>query len=160
MPESAPERDASFIRPCFINVSVDRGTRIGDLPPWQYLKETTKEMPRAHFIPEDRTLWAPEKFGEFFEEHTFVNCESSHRIIKIVELTEDNLSSITIYNSRSRVLHITQELIKAFPQQYSNFGCSFPFTLCGEFRQQSLSERLERDRALSDQEFDYFVAID
>ena len=60
MPESAPERDSSFIRPCFINVSVDRGTRIGDLPPRQYLtQETTKEMRCEHFIPEDRTLWAP-----------------------------------------------------------------------------------------------------
>ena len=40
--------------------------RITDLPPWQYLpQETSKEMRRAHFIPEDQALWHPSRFGDF-----------------------------------------------------------------------------------------------
>ena len=43
-------------------------SRIGNTPPWQYLaQETTKEIRRAHFIPEDQSLWHPKKFGEFLE---------------------------------------------------------------------------------------------
>jgi hypothetical protein len=42
--------------------------RIGDQTPWIYLdQETTREMRRAHFIPEDKNLWNPSRFGDFLE---------------------------------------------------------------------------------------------
>jgi len=44
----------------------ERNAAIGDLPPWQYLpNETTREMRRAHFIPEDDELWKPSRFSDF-----------------------------------------------------------------------------------------------
>jgi hypothetical protein len=42
---------------------------IGDLPPMPYFpNETTVEMRKAHFIPEDRGLWQPERFSDFLKE--------------------------------------------------------------------------------------------
>jgi hypothetical protein len=44
----------------------EKNASIGDLPPWQYLpNETTKEMRKAHFIPEDPELWKLSNFFEF-----------------------------------------------------------------------------------------------
>jgi hypothetical protein len=43
-----------------------KNAAIGDLPPWQYLpNETTREMRKAHFIPEDDELWRPDRFQNF-----------------------------------------------------------------------------------------------
>jgi hypothetical protein len=42
---------------------------IRDKPPWEYLPEcATREMRRAHFIPEDPDLWKPENFRDFLKE--------------------------------------------------------------------------------------------
>lgn len=50
-------------------LSQSTNCEIGDLPPLQYLpNETTAEMRRAHFIPEDKGLWQPEKFFDFLKE--------------------------------------------------------------------------------------------
>jgi len=47
-------------------LSLAANGRIKDSPPWQYLPhETSKEMRRAHFIPEDKALWHPSRFGDF-----------------------------------------------------------------------------------------------
>ncbi|MCI0534369.1 MAG: hypothetical protein L0Z50_04000 [Verrucomicrobiales bacterium] len=44
----------------------EKNVSIGDLPPWQYLpNETTREMRKAHFIPEDAELWKPSSFSQF-----------------------------------------------------------------------------------------------
>jgi hypothetical protein len=41
---------------------------IGDEPPWVYLPQyTTKGLRKAHFIPEDTSLWKIEKFPEFLK---------------------------------------------------------------------------------------------
>lgn len=46
-----------------------KNASIGDTPPWQYLpNETTREMRRAHFIPQDPDLWKPENFADFLAE--------------------------------------------------------------------------------------------
>jgi hypothetical protein len=43
--------------------------RIGNVSPWQYLEnETSKDVRRAHFIPEDRDLWKPENFDTFLDQ--------------------------------------------------------------------------------------------
>lgn len=50
-------------------ISQAQNVRIGNVSPWQYLKnETTKEMRKAHFIPENRELWKPENFGKFLDQ--------------------------------------------------------------------------------------------
>ena len=47
-------------------ISREKNGSIGDLPPWQYLpNETTREMRKAHFIPEDSELWKPSRFSDF-----------------------------------------------------------------------------------------------
>jgi len=57
--------------------------RIGDLPPWQYLaQETTKEMRKAHFIPEDHALWTPERFGDFLEARSTLIAKAATRLLK------------------------------------------------------------------------------
>jgi hypothetical protein len=44
----------------------EKNAAIADIPPWQYLpNETTKEMRKAHFIPEDPELWKPSSVSEF-----------------------------------------------------------------------------------------------
>jgi hypothetical protein len=44
----------------------EKNAAIADIPPWQYLpNETTKQMRRAHFIPEDPELWKLSSFSEF-----------------------------------------------------------------------------------------------
>ena len=46
----------------------EKNSAIGDEPPWLYLpQETTKAVRKAHFVPEDATLWKPEKFPDFLE---------------------------------------------------------------------------------------------
>jgi hypothetical protein len=46
-----------------------RNVSIADDPPWEYLRtETTREMRKAHFIPESRDLWKSENFISFLEE--------------------------------------------------------------------------------------------
>src|SRR5438067_1487798 len=50
-------------------LSQAKNIEISGTPPSQYLQnETTKEMRKAHFIPEDPTLWKTEHFREFLDE--------------------------------------------------------------------------------------------
>jgi hypothetical protein len=50
-------------------ISQAKNVQIGNVSPWQYLKnKTTKEMRKAHFIPENRELWKPENFGKFLDQ--------------------------------------------------------------------------------------------
>lgn len=45
-----------------------KNVQIGNVSPWQYLvNETTREMRKAHFIPENRELWKPENFDKFLD---------------------------------------------------------------------------------------------
>jgi hypothetical protein len=47
-------------------LSQPTNARIGDSPPWTYLpNETSKDTRRAHFIPEEKELWHPSRFGDF-----------------------------------------------------------------------------------------------
>lgn len=57
--------------------------RIGDLPPWQYLpQETTKVMRKAHFIPEDQSLWHPKRYGDFLEARRNLIAKAATRLLK------------------------------------------------------------------------------
>ena len=52
----------------FTFLSQSTNVSIGDTPPWQYLPNgTTKQMRKAHFIPEDPDLWKPENFIGFLK---------------------------------------------------------------------------------------------
>lgn len=64
-------------------LSQTTNVRIGDLPPWQYLpQETSKEMRRAHFIPEDNDLWHPSRFGDFLEARRHLIAQAATRLLK------------------------------------------------------------------------------
>jgi hypothetical protein len=65
----------------FLGVSTN--VRIGDLPPWQYLpQETSKEIRGAHFIPEDKELWHPSRFGDFLEARRILIAKAASRLLK------------------------------------------------------------------------------
>jgi len=64
-------------------LSVSTNGRIGDLPPWQYLpQETSKEIRRAHLIPEDKELWHPSRFGDFLEARRGLIAKAASRLLK------------------------------------------------------------------------------
>jgi hypothetical protein len=57
--------------------------RIGDWPPWQYLsQETSKEIRRAHFIPEDQQLWHPSRFGDFLQARRELIAKAATRLLR------------------------------------------------------------------------------
>jgi hypothetical protein len=57
--------------------------KIGDAPPGEYLPQwTTKEMRRAHFIPEDPSLWSTEKFKDFLEARASLVAARATRLLK------------------------------------------------------------------------------
>lgn len=56
---------------------------IGDTPPLQYLaNETTKEMRRAHFIPESKELWKTENFPDFMKERQRLIAQAMTKFLK------------------------------------------------------------------------------
>jgi hypothetical protein len=64
-------------------LSASTNVRIGDLPPWQYLpQETSKEIRWAHFIPEDKGLWHPSRFGDFLEARRMLIAKAASRLLK------------------------------------------------------------------------------
>jgi hypothetical protein len=64
-------------------LSQPTNVRIGDSPPWGYLpQETSKSMRRAHFIPEDKALWHPSRFGDFLEARRQLIAKAATRLLK------------------------------------------------------------------------------
>jgi len=65
-------------------LSLPTNVRIGDLPPWQYLpQETSKAMRRAHFIPENKALWYPSRFGDFLKARRQLIAKAATRLLKL-----------------------------------------------------------------------------
>jgi len=64
-------------------ISQPKNAQIGNLSPWQYLEnETTKQIRKAHFIPEDRDLWKPENFGKFLERRRRLLAKAINSVIR------------------------------------------------------------------------------
>lgn len=62
-----------------------KNAEIGDTPPWEYLpNETTREMRKAHFIPEDPDLWKPENFWDFMIERQRLMAKAMSSLLKSV----------------------------------------------------------------------------
>ena len=62
-------------------------SRIGDLPPWQYLpQETSKEMKEAHFIPENKSLMVSKSFRRFSRSPSSIDSEGRNAIVEIVQV--------------------------------------------------------------------------
>lgn len=60
-----------------------KNASIGDISPSQYLlNETTREIRKAHFIPEDPELWKTENFMEFLEVRSGIIAEAITRFVK------------------------------------------------------------------------------
>jgi len=63
-------------------LSLPTNARIGDLPPWQYLpQETSKAMRLAHFIPENKVLWYPSRFGDFLKARRQLIAKAATRLL-------------------------------------------------------------------------------
>lgn len=64
-------------------ISQAKNSEINDMPPWQYLpNETTSEMRKAHFIPEDQDLWKAERFAQFLDERRRLIAQAMNSLLK------------------------------------------------------------------------------
>jgi hypothetical protein len=64
-------------------LSQAKNVEIKDAPPSQYLlNETTKEMRRAHFIPEAPHLWKTENFVKCLDERRRLLSQAMTRLLK------------------------------------------------------------------------------
>ena len=64
-------------------LSQPKNAEICDTPPSQYLlNETTEEMRKAHFIPEDQTLWKAENFADFLYKRRCMLAKAMTKLIK------------------------------------------------------------------------------
>jgi hypothetical protein len=64
-------------------LSQRENAEIYDTPPAQYLlNETTEEMRKAHFIPENKELWKTENFSDFLEERRRLLSQAMTRLLK------------------------------------------------------------------------------
>jgi hypothetical protein len=62
-----------------------KNAEIGDTPPYEYLpNETTREMRKAHFIPEDPELWKPENFWDFMIERQRILAKAMSSLLRSV----------------------------------------------------------------------------
>jgi hypothetical protein len=63
-------------------ISRTKNVQIGNLSPWQYLDtETTPTIRRAHFIPEDRSLWKPEAYDKFLGERRRLMAAAMNKVL-------------------------------------------------------------------------------
>lgn len=52
---------------------------------WQKVRlpnETTREMRKSHYVPEDPNLWKPENFVDFLEERRKLLAKGMNRLLK------------------------------------------------------------------------------
>jgi hypothetical protein len=64
-------------------VSQTTNSALSENPPSSYLKtSTTKEIRRAHFIPEDESLWKASQFNRFLEERRRLLAKAMTRFLK------------------------------------------------------------------------------
>jgi hypothetical protein len=64
-------------------ISQVRNASIGNAAPWEYLpNETTREMRKAHFIPENRDIWKPENFDKFLDQRRTMMSQAMNSLIK------------------------------------------------------------------------------
>jgi hypothetical protein len=64
-------------------ISKSKNCEIGDTPPSQYLlNETTRQIRKAHFIPEDQELWKTENFPKFLSERRRLLAQAMTSLLK------------------------------------------------------------------------------
>jgi hypothetical protein len=64
-------------------ISQTKNVSIGNAAPWEYLpNETTRELRKAHFIPENRDFWKPENFGKFLDARRKLLAQAMNSLIK------------------------------------------------------------------------------
>jgi hypothetical protein len=64
-------------------LSKARNASIGNAVPWEYLpNETTREVRKSHFIPENRDLWKTENFGKFLDERRRAMAKAMNALIR------------------------------------------------------------------------------
>ena len=66
-------------------LSREKNVQIGNVSPWQYLpNETTREMRKAHFIPEDKDLWRPENFDKFIDRRRRMIAKAMNSLLRVL----------------------------------------------------------------------------
>lgn len=64
-------------------ISLAKNVGIGSAAPWEYLaNETTREMRKAHFIPDNRDLWKTENYGKFLDERRKMMAKAMNALIR------------------------------------------------------------------------------
>lgn len=64
-------------------LSRKKNVQIGNVSPWQYLpNETTSHIRKAHFIPENRSLWTVENFDKFLDQRWKLLAESMNALLQ------------------------------------------------------------------------------
>jgi hypothetical protein len=64
-------------------LSQKTNVQIGNVSPAQYLaNETTVEVRKAHFIPEDKVLWNPENFDKFIDRRRKLMADSMNSLLR------------------------------------------------------------------------------
>jgi hypothetical protein len=67
-------------------LSRKKNVQIGNVSPWQYLaNETTREVRKAHFIPEDRDLWKPENYDKFVDQRRRMMAKAINSLIRALQ---------------------------------------------------------------------------
>lgn len=67
-------------------ISQTKNVQVGNVSPWQYLEnETTKQMRKAHFIPEDHELWKPENFGKFLDRRRKLMAKAMNSLMRALD---------------------------------------------------------------------------
>lgn len=63
-------------------LSRKKNVQIGNVPPWQYLpNETTAQIRKAHFIPENKELWTVENFDKYLDQRRKLLAEAMNALI-------------------------------------------------------------------------------
>ena len=58
---------------------------IGKQEPAEYLKEISKDIRKAHFIPDDPALWHPERYVGFIDERSRLIADAINRFLRSLE---------------------------------------------------------------------------
>lgn len=67
-------------------LSRTKNVQIGNVAPWQYFEnETTRDMRKAHFVPEDKNLWKLENFDKFLDRRRRMLAKAMNSLLRALD---------------------------------------------------------------------------